>query len=277
MQRGLPEPVVRAARGLLETFADHQLLIAAGGIAFRVFLALVTGTLFTIGLLGFLGLEEVWRQDVLPGLRDGMSEPVFKVVRTAVAEVLTDRAVFWTTFGLAVAVWQVSGVIRATGQTLNRVYGDEDNRSFWRELAVSIAVGAATVLLILITIAVLLLGPLVIEDVIGSSGAAGVVGFIVRWTIAAGLLFVIVGLTARFGPAARRPIGRLTFGSSLTVGGWILTTILFGLYVTHIANFGSVYWALLTVYLLAEYMFALAAVFLGGLVIDHVLAERGGE
>lgn len=274
LERVLPGSTASIARKLSDSFADHQLMIAAGGIAFRVFLGLVTGLLFVIGLLGFLGLEEVWRQDVLPELRGSVSEPVFKVVNTAVERVLTGRAMFWTTAGAVIAVWQISGVVRATGQTLNRVYGDEDDRSFWRELAVSIATGAAIVVLVITTIAVVFLGPLALDHVLGTSAAAEIVGFVVRWAIALTLLLVIVGLTARFGPVVRRPIRRITLGSALTVAAWILTTLLFGLYVTHIADFGSVYWALLTAYLLAEYLFALSVAFLAGLVTDRILDAR---
>jgi len=79
------------ARGTVEEFREHQLLIAAGGIAFRVLLATVVGALFVAGLLGFFGLSEVWRSDLAPDLRASVSDASFRVIDDAVLYVLDNR------------------------------------------------------------------------------------------------------------------------------------------------------------------------------------------
>lgn len=129
--------------GLLRGFREHALLIEGGAIAFRCFLALLTGTVAVIGLLGFFDLSELWRQDVAPDLEDGVSPPAFRLIDGAVIQVLTDQQLTWATVGAALAVWQGSNVVRAAGQVLNRIYGMEDRRTLRDEVGSSLWVSAA--------------------------------------------------------------------------------------------------------------------------------------
>ena len=50
--------------------------------------------------------------------------------------------------------------------------------------------------------------------------------------------------------------------------------LLYGLYLSVFASFGSVYGVLLAAFLLVEYLYVAAIVFLGGLVVDHLVREE---
>jgi YihY family inner membrane protein len=264
----------KLARQVLDDFREHQLLIAAGGIAFRVLLATVVGTLFVVGLLGFFGLSEVWHSDIAPDLRGSVSPAAFTVINDAVTHVLENKDVFWVTFGAAAAVWQISGVVRAAGQTLNRLYGAEERRSFGEELWSSIRTAAAVALILVATLAIVRLGPLAFDDLLGDSALVELVGFVIRWSLAAALLTLAVGLVVHAAPAIARPLPWVSFGSALTVAGWIASSLLLGLYLSAFASFGSVYGALLAVFLLVEYLYVAAIVFLGGLAVDRLVQQR---
>jgi membrane protein len=261
----------RLAEGVVDAFREHQLLIAAAGIAFRVLLATVTGTLCLLGLLGFLDLSEVWSSDVAPDVRSSVSDPSFRVIDQAVTYVLEQKALYWVTIGAAIAIWQISSVVRFSGQALNRIYGIEERRPFSNRLRSSIAVAVAIAVLLAGTLAVVRLGPLAIDAVLGDSTAIAIASFLLRWTIAALLLLAAVALVVRYGPAIERSARWVSRGSALTVGGWILASIAFGVYLTGLASFGSVYGVLLAAFLTVEYLYVAAIVFLGGLVVDRLL------
>jgi membrane protein len=262
---------------VLGAFRRHALLIAAGGIALRVFLAMVTGLLFTLGLLGFFGLEEVWRQDIAPELKGSVSAPVFEVLNTAVTEVLRSKDLFWTTLGAAFAVWQISGVVRAVGQTLNRIDGEEEHRSLGREVLVSVVAAAAVAALLIAVMAIVRLGPFPLEDLLGDGAFASVASFLIRWILAAAILLVVVEIVVRAGVTGGRSLPWISVGPLLTVSGWVALTLAFGLYLNVLADLGDVYWALLTIFMLAEYLYAAAVVFLAGLVIDRLVRERSRQ
>ena len=224
-------------------------------------------------MLGFFGLTEVWREDLAPDLEGSVSTAAFRVIDQAVTHVLQGEEIFWVTAGAAIAIWQVSGVVRASGQTLNRIYGVEEERPFLSELARSLATASIVAVLLLVALAIVRLGPLALEDVFGSSTVVAVLSFVLRWALAASIFFAIVGLVARAAPDVERPARWVSFGSALTVAGWILTTLLFGLYLSEFASFGSVYGALLATFLLVEYLYVAGIVFLGGLVIDRLVQQ----
>ena len=266
-----------AGAEVLRAFREHQLLIAAGGIALRVLLALVTGVLFTLGLLGFFGFEEVWRQDIAPELKGSVSAPVFEVLNTAVTEVLLTKALFWTTLGAAFAIWQISGVVRAAGQTLNRIDDEEEQRTLGRELLVSIAAAIAVGALLIAVMAIVRLGPFPLEDLLGDGTLATALSFLIRWVLAAAILLVVVEIVVRAGVTGGRSLPWISVGPLLTVVGWIALTLAFGVYLTALADLGDVYWGLLTIFMLAEYLYAAAALFLAGLVVDRLVRERSAN
>jgi membrane protein len=267
----------RLLRDVVEEFREQDLLVAASGIAFRVLLCTVVGALFLVGLLGFLGLAEVWRSDLAPDVRNSVSDPAFRVINDAALHVLNNKAVFWVTGGLLIVLWQVSRMVRACGQTLNRIYGVREERPLLRQFWESIAAAAAVAVIMLAALAVVRLGPLLLDDVLGDSAIAAVIGFLVRWAIAAALMTLAVGVVVRSSPSIDRPLGWVSFGSALTVGGWIVSSLLFGLYLSVFATFGSVYGALLAMFLLVEYLYVAAVVFLGGLVVDHLVREEADD
>jgi membrane protein len=264
----------RLAREVLECFREQQLLIAAGGIAFRVLLATVTGTLCLLGLLGFFDLSEIWRHNVAPDVRGSVSPDVFRVIDQAVTHVLEDKAFYWVTIGAAIAVWQFSGVVRASGQTLNRVYGVKDERSLREEIVTSVTAGAIIGLLLLATLATVRLAPLGVDALFGDSALVVVVSLIVRWALAVLLMLATVAVVARAGPAIERPAHWITFGSGLTVAGWAVLAIALSIYLTQLASYGSVYGALLATFLLVEFLYVAAAVFLAGFVVDRAIEQR---
>jgi membrane protein len=264
-----------AVRRVRAAFVEHDLVLKASAIAFRVFLALIPCILFVVGLLGFLDLEEVWRDDIAPDLRDGVSTPAFKLIDDAVTHVLTHQQLFWVTAGALLATWQLSSVVRGVGKILNRVYGDDaDSRPFSERISVSYAVAAAVGLLVLAAVAVVRLGAVGLDHVLGAGPVAELVSFVVRWSLAVVLLLGAIGLTVRAGPERRRPFHWVTFGALLVVAGWLAMSGLFGLYLTQIADYGSIFGNLATTFILLEYLHLSAIVLIGGLVLDRIVQEE---
>jgi membrane protein len=256
--------------GVIESFREHDLLVQAGGMAFRVLLALIPATCFVIGLLGVFGFDEVWSSDIAPDLRDSVSTPAFKLIDDAVTHVLTQQQAFWVTIGAGIAVWEISGVVRASEKVLNRIYraGRED-RSVVERFGVSFAVAAAVGASMLAALAVVRLGPYLIDDNLGS-----VLGFFIRWITALALLMFAVGLVVRAAPAVKRPLHWVSFGALVSVGAWAVMSLAFGLYLTQVADYASIFGNLATVFVLLEYLFLAAIAFLAGLVVDSLVQKK---
>jgi membrane protein len=164
-----------------------------------------------------------------------------------------------------IALWEVSGAVRAVMGALNRVYGDRTRRSWGRRMLVSLTLALAVGACWLAAIAVVVLGTLLYGDV---GQPLGALLFVVRWAIAGVLLLVAIALLLHFTPERNRPLHRVTAGSLLIMGGWIAMSIAFGVYLRDVADYNSIFGSLATIVVLIAYLYAAAVIFLGGVQVD---------
>ena len=260
--------------GVVDGFRRHELLLYASAISFRVLFALPPLLLFSFGLLGFLSLDEVWRDDIAPDVKAAVSADVFRVVDDTVNRVVSEQQLFWATGGAVLALWEVSGGVRITMRALNRIYEFEEKRPLREQFALSIALAAALTALVLSAIVIVKFGPFLFDDLIGDGAWAEALSVLIRWSAAVALLFAAMALVLRLGPDRERPFAWVSFGAALAVGSWILISILFGLYLSEIADYGSVFGNLATVFILIEYVYLSAVAFVTGLLVDSQTRKR---
>ncbi|HET8950575.1 MAG TPA: YihY/virulence factor BrkB family protein [Solirubrobacteraceae bacterium] len=252
-------------RAYVDAYADNDLLTYASAISFQILSSLVPLGLFAFGLLGFLHLEGVWADDLAPRLQDAVSPTAYAFADEAVGKALRDRQAFWITAGFVIALWEVSGAIRAMMGAVNRVHGDESLRSWRRRMGVSTVLALAVGACWLGAIGAVVIPPMLYG---GLEGGAAALAFLARWTAAALLLLLAVAILLHFAPERRRPLQWVTFGALAIMGGWLVMSIGFGLYLREIADYNSVFGGLATVVVLIGYLYAAAVVFLGGVQLD---------
>ena len=252
-------------KDVLRGYADNELLTYASAIAFQVLFALIPLTLFGLGLAGFFGLQDVYRREAVPSLLDSTSPAMFEVIDSTVRKILDAKQGFWITAGAIIAVWEMSGAMRAIMAVFDRIYGCERERGFRERYVVSIALAVGTGGLLLAAVAVTQLGPLLV---------GGALAF-ARWPIAVVLLFASIALLVRYAPAERDPSAHyVTIGSAIVVVAWLLTSIAFTLYVTNVADYGNLFGNLATLIIVFEYLYLAACAFLTGALLDAIMRER---
>ena len=263
-----------AMQAILTGFKENDLLTYASAISFQVVFALVPLALLALGLLGTFGLSDWWSTDAAHTVRDNVSTPVYRLINDTVLKILAHRQLFWVTLGAAIAVWEVSGAMRATMQVLNRVYGVEEKRSFWRKLWESIVLSTAVTFMLLLAAAVVKVGPRAADSLFGKGAAVSVVSFLASWGAAIALLFLVVATVVRFAPDTRRPVRWVTFGGVLVIVGWIAMSLLYGLYITQLADYASVFGSLAVVMVTMSYIYLSAIVFLSGVQLDSLIRHQ---
>jgi membrane protein len=271
-------------RRLRDAFMEHDLLTFASAISFQILSSIVPFALFGFGLLGFLNLEDVWRDELGPDVEAGVSRATFTVIDDVVQTALTEKQVFWVTAGFLVALWEISGAVRAVMGALNRQYRCAPRRSWKRRMVVSTLLGLAIGTCFLLAIAVVTVAPLLYGD-LGAAGNAA--AFAARWGIAGVLLLCAVAVLVHFGPERDQPIAWVSIGSALIILAWLVMSAAFGFYLRDVADYGSVFSNLATVVVLIGYLYASAVTFLGGVQVDALIREeladdasstaRGGE
>ena len=204
-------PQARAwVRGLVDAFEENDLLTYASAISFQILSSIVPALMFGFGLLGFLNLDGVWRDELAPEIKSSVSKPAFSVIDDAVTKALTQHQVFWVTFGFLIALWQISGGVRAVMGALNTVHGVDTQRSFWRRMIVSFALALALGVCWLIAITAVVLGPLLWGD---EPLGVAVMLFLARWAVAGAVLLLAVALVLHFAPEPDQPLEWVSYGA----------------------------------------------------------------
>jgi membrane protein len=263
----------RAERGLrafvdiwVECFAKHSLLTYASAIAFQVLVALVPVTVLTLGVLGALDEQSVWRKQISPGIEQRLPGPTWHAVDYAAERILANATPGLIAFGAALTIWELSGSVRAMMGALNRVYDTEEERSRWVRLGISFGLAVAIGGCVLGAILVLTLAKHL-------GGSLDVLVGIGRWILAVLLLGVAVELLVRFAPTKPRGKRWVTLGSAFIVVAWVIASLIFKWYVESVASFKSTYGTFVAVLVLTAYINVSAIVFLVGVQTDELVRK----
>lgn len=252
----------------VDLFDRHLLLDHASAIAFQVLKALVPLSLFGLALLGALGEQRVWRESLFPRIKPHLEQTTAHAIDASVQRIFSTSSTGLLAFASLLVVWYLSGGVRAVMGALNDIYEVEETRSWSVRFPISFALAVA--------IGVCLVGAVVgvaAAHALASHGLAGVVVSVGRWLVAVALLSLAVGLLVRFAPVKHRPNRWATAGSVLVIVAWIGATLLFELFVSHVANFKTAVGNLTVFLVLIGYVYTSSIIFLVGVELDELLRE----
>src|ERR1700733_9964777 len=259
-------------RALLDGFKQHDLLTYASAISFQILTAIIPFLLFVLAVAGLLHLNDVWRDHLEPQIRANVSSAAFAVIENAVNNVFANQRVLWATVGGGLALWQVSGAVRAVMGALARIYGAGTERSFVRRYSISfvlsIEVGAC------FTLAALCLWLAPFFSVDHPDAAWQAFAFLVRWTLVVALLLLIVGTLVRHAPGTPQTLPWVTLGAAIVITSWMLVSVVFYLYLTELASYQSVFGNLAAIIVAMAYLYMSTTVFLFGAQLDATIRER---
>jgi membrane protein len=260
------------SRALLDGFKQHDLLTYASAISFQILTAIIPFLLFVLGVAGSLHLNYVWRDHLEPQLRGNVSSAVFTVIENAVNNVFASRQVLWATVGGGLALWQVSGAVRAVMGALARIYGASAERSFVRHYVISFVLSIEIGACFTLTALCLLLAPFFS---VGHPGAAwDVFAFLVRWALVVAFLLLVVGLLVRHAPATAQTLPWVSLGATIVITCWMLVSLAFYLYLTELASYKSVFGSLAAVIVAMAYLYISTTVFLFGAQLDAIIRAQ---
>ena len=242
-------------------FAEHNLLTYAAAIAFQGLISLVPMTLLGLGILGAAGQHSVWTDQLAPAIQAHVRRSVYEAIDDTVVRILDHGSAGLIAFSAFLSVWYLTAAMRAVIEALNKIHDVGDDRGWLHRLAVAGGLGTAA--------GVAVYG----SSLLVVGGPRGVVLGLVRWLGAIVLLGLLVGLLVRYAPAQRPQASWASLGAVLVVGSWIVSSVLFRLWVTYVADFRSPVGTLTTLLVLTSYLFVSAVVFLVGVQLDELLRK----
>ena len=247
----------------VDLFDEHKLLTYASAIALRMFIAAVACTLFALGILGASHQQQLWQQTIGPEIEPKVLPHVFDGIDQTVNRVFSSSTAGLLALAAALAIWEVSGIIRAGIGALDEIYETTDSRPFWIRFPLSWGLAILVLAAMLGAIAIVWAGHV--------SGGWSLPILILRWPAAAVLVALAFEVIVRWAPAEHRRVRWASLGSALVVVGWIGETVIFGAYVRGVANFRTPVGSLEVFIFLATYFYIAAVVLLVAMELDELV------
>ncbi|HEY0838913.1 MAG TPA: YihY/virulence factor BrkB family protein, partial [Vulgatibacter sp.] len=246
-------------------FKRDGLQDAAGAVAFYGMLALFPFLIFVVSLLGLI-LDPSVVESLVDQLTRVSPGPVTEIVGGQVHSLTSGAKPGLVTVGAVGAFWASSSGITAVMRALNRVFGCQERRPFWKVRLIALATTASAAFLVLVSALIMVVLPAALPSFPGS----GWILFL-RFPVAGFLMMLVWAVSFHVLPDSRRPFQIFTAGSIAGVVVWILASWGFSVYVSNFGKYQATYGTLGGVAVLLLWLYISGLVFILGAEINAVL------
>ncbi len=247
----------------------------AAQLAFYFLLSVFPALLVLVALLGYLPVDASL-QTLLQRLDGVVPEPVVRLIRGQVDEVLAGEGGGLLTIGMAGALWSSSAAMTAIIDALNRAYEIREARPWWKRRLVAIGLTAGLAVFV-VTALGLVLGGLElagwIADRAGLGYAFEVAWALVQWPLVFLLVVFAIDLVYHYAPNAETTWVWITPGSLLAATLWLVVSLGFRWYVQNVSDYTAVYGAVGGVIVSLTWLYLTGLVLLAGAELDSVIDE----
>jgi membrane protein len=222
---------------------DDDVLGLAAQLSYYFFLALFPAILFLLALASFFPLSNI-TDDVSRSLGPFVSPQVLELIQEQMRRLANNENGGLLTFGVAGALWSSSAALVSIVGALNRAYDIDEGRPWWRVRLVAIGLTFGVALLVLIAFSLVLVGPTLAErlgQITGWGAPFEWTWLVLQWPLVFGLITTGIGLIYYFGPDADQDWVWITPGAVTATILWLLTSLLFKLYVANFTDFEGSY------------------------------------
>jgi membrane protein len=268
-------------RRTIREFRGDECTDLAAALTYYAVLAVFPGLLAVISTLGLFDLGGDSVKTILNILDPLVDSSTLDAVRHPLEELARSQSAGVAfAVGLAGALWSASGYVGAFGRAMNRVYGVEEGRPFYKLRPLQLLVTVITVALCVVGLVILLVtGPVAqsVGDEIGVGDSAVQVWNVAKWPALAVVVILVVALLYYVTPNVQQPRFRwISPGAFVAILVWVAGSVGFAFYVGNFSSYNKTYGSVAggVVALLWLWLTNLALLF--GAELDAEL-ERGRE
>lgn len=264
---------LEVGRDIIGTLRRHRLATHGTALAFRVLTSLVPLVVLGIGILRTLGLQSVWTDSISPTLHRHLSSSAAAAADDTVRSIFERNGVLLLALASLAVIWNTFRAMTEVEHALDEIHEREHEvralpETLVRRLALALVVDVCLISALVSFVA----APRIVD-----AGAMHYALAAVRWVVAVALLWVAVTALFRYAPAERPESTWASGGSALVIGGWLVASVLFGVWSTSIADYTTGLGTLTAFLVLTAYTLVVAYVFVIGAQLDETLRRRNED
>ena len=234
------------AKKTFREFTKDQCPDLAAALTYYSVLSIFPALLALVSLLGIFGQPEKTTGALLEIVQGFAPAETVEAVRAPVEQLSGSSAAGFTlVIGILTALWSASDYVGAFGRAMNRIYEVDEGRPFVKLRGTMLAVTIATVLIVVMLAAMLVLSGPVAESVGKALGLGDVVltiWNIAKWPLIVLLVVAAIAILYYATPNVKQPKFRwMSLGSAIALVIFVLASLAFGFYVANFSSYNETY------------------------------------
>lgn len=264
--------IFKTIRNIYLRFQDDDIPALAAQLTYYFILSFFPFLIFLITLVSF---TPVTSEQALNDLSKIMPSSAYNIVSDIISQVVNSRRATFLSFGMLATIWASSNGMNAVIRGLNRAFDQKETRPFWKVRGLSVLATIALALTILFSFFLLVFGEIIGEQLfifLGFSHIFKTVWTFIRYFIPLITMLLVFTLLYLFTPNRRLTLREVMPGSLFSTFGWILTSVLFSLYINNFGNFSRTYGSIGGVIALLIWLYWISIIILLGGELNATLA-----
>lgn len=271
--------ITTLARRVVQEIRQDDCLGRAAQLAYYLIFAVFPFLLFLATLLGYLPIPNLM-DNIMEYLARLLPGETATLLRDNVRQLVTDQKGGLLSFGILVTLWSASSAMAALMDALNRAYGVEEGRPFWKVRGLALLMTVGLSLFIIGSMVLLIFGPQLggwIAALVGLGRAFEVAWNLLRWPVIVVLLIIAMAAIYYFAPDVQQRWKWITPGAAFAVVITIVLSLGFSFYVNNFGSYNKTYGSIGAVIVFLTWLYLTGLVLLVGGEINAEIEHASPE
>lgn len=226
----------------LTGIVKSELGYKAGAIAFSFFMSLFPFALFVLNLIPLIPLEN-FQEDFMEFVADNVPPNTYDAIAGIIADILVNSQKGLLSTGILLAILLMSNGLNAILTGFQSSSHITVKRKFLRQYAVAIGLSLLLTVILIVTVAAIVVFEVFIQS-LTSRGFLNNDVYLLQWGRYLFLLLMVITTTSmlfKYAAKETRKAAFFSYGSIFTTVLFIITSFLFGIYVSRFAQYNELY------------------------------------
>ena len=245
----------------------------ASATAFSFFMALFPFALFILNLIPFIPLEN-FQADFLEFVEEGVPPNTYDAIEAILKDIMETSHQGLLSSGFILSILLMTNGINAILGGFEMSAHITITRGFFRQYFISLAISLVLSMILLITVAAIVIAEVMIQKINIRGYVADV--SVIEWSRYSFILLMILITTSilyKFGAKETSSMAFISYGAVFTTVLIILSSYIFGIYVTKFAKYNELYGSIGTLLVLMFYIWINCMVLLLGFELNATISK----
>ena len=245
----------------------------SSAIAFSFFMALFPFALFILNLIPFIPLEN-FQADFLEFVEEGVPPNTYDAIEAILRDIMETSHQGLLSSGFILSILLMTNGINAILGGFEMSAHITITRGFFRQYFISLAISLVLSMILLITVAAIVIAEVMIQKINIRGYVADV--SVIEWSRYGFILLMILITTSilnKFGAKETSSIAFISYGAVFTTILIVISSYIFGIYVTKFAKYNELYGSIGTLLVLMFYIWINCMVLLLGFELNATISK----